>query len=48
MQEGFAEGMCFMDIGSALHDYISLILFLYALSSAPDCGIVDILYPDNR
>ena len=31
-------------IESALHDYISQILLLYALSSAPHGGIVDVLH----
>ena len=36
-----------MDIGSALHDDIPQILFLYALPSAPDGGIVDVLHLRN-
>ena len=36
-----------MDIGSALHDDIPQILFLYALPSAPDGGIVDVLHLCN-
>ena len=36
-----------MDIGSALHDDISQILFLYAFPSAPDGGIVDVLHLRN-
>ena len=31
-------------IESALHDYISQILLLYALSATPNCRVIDILH----
>ena len=34
-------------IESALHDYISQVLFLYALSATPDSRIIDILHLGN-